>query len=219
MIRVRSILNNIYHAQGCIWWTFNVMQLKRQLLFVISVPAEWSHTVLCRYNAVKFLPNSPKIHPLARPLGRGMGCILWVRTVIFTLPQSLQWLVQYHVILDHVITALGCIWPFEWFSLPPSRFRPPHVLFSNKVICVWFCQKTGQRNHVHIIMDENCLGLIWRFPEWKFDREITIILRPMLIVKIGFLSHLMTAQRYHLPGAPFTYMELRHTCMDKETQA
>ena len=38
-------------------------------------------TVRCRYNAVSFLPNTHKIHPIARPSGRGMGCILWVQTL------------------------------------------------------------------------------------------------------------------------------------------
>ena len=63
------------------------------------------------YNAVNFLTNPHKIHPIARPLGRGMGCILWVETVIYTLPQLLQLcniIIKYHVILDSIITALYC---------------------------------------------------------------------------------------------------------------
>ena len=63
----------------------------------------------CRYNAVNFLPNSHKIHHLARPLGRGMGFIVWVPTVIYTQPQSLELYMQYHVILNRVITAPDCI--------------------------------------------------------------------------------------------------------------
>ena len=35
-----------------------------------------NYTVRCRYNAVNFLTNIHKRHPIARPLGRGMGCIL-----------------------------------------------------------------------------------------------------------------------------------------------
>ena len=55
--------------------------------------------------------NFHKMHPIARPLawGRGMRCPLWDQTVVYTLPQSLLWYMQYHVILDRVITALGCI--------------------------------------------------------------------------------------------------------------
>ena len=36
--------NNIYYAQGCIWWTFDVMQLKTATLFCKS----W-HLRSCRY--------------------------------------------------------------------------------------------------------------------------------------------------------------------------
>ena len=40
-------------------------------------------------------------HPIARPSGRGMGCLLWVQPLIDTLHQFLQWCVQYIVILYH----------------------------------------------------------------------------------------------------------------------
>ena len=67
------------------------------------------NTVGSRKNAVNILTNPHNIHPIARPLGRGMGCILWIQTVIHTLPQSLQWVVKYNRILDRVITTLDCI--------------------------------------------------------------------------------------------------------------
>ena len=69
------------------------------------VTSLYCRTVRCRYKAVNFLRCPHKIRPIARPLGRGMGCILWVQTVIYTPPQSLQWCMQYRVILDRVITA------------------------------------------------------------------------------------------------------------------
>ena len=68
---------------------------------------QWS-TVRCYYKVVNFLPNPRKIHPIVCPSGWAMGCILWVQIVIYTLPQSLQWCMQYHVILDHAIMALDC---------------------------------------------------------------------------------------------------------------
>ena len=43
-----------------------------------------------------------------------MWCILWVQTVIHTLPQPLQWRMQYHVILGRVITAPDCILLGKW---------------------------------------------------------------------------------------------------------
>ena len=63
----------------------------------------------CSYNAVNFRPNLHKIYPIARPLRPGEGCILRVQTVIYTLPQSLQWCMTYHVIWYRVITELDSI--------------------------------------------------------------------------------------------------------------
>ena len=63
----------------------------------------------CCYNAVNFLTNIHLRHPIARPLGRGMGCVSWIQRVIDILPQFLQLSMQYLTILDCVITALDCI--------------------------------------------------------------------------------------------------------------
>ena len=41
---------------------------------------------------------------------KDIGCLVWVQSLIDILPHFLQWYVQYHVILDHVIMALDCIW-------------------------------------------------------------------------------------------------------------
>ena len=66
------------------------------------------YTVWCGYNAVNFLKNINKIHPIARPLERGMGCLLSIGHLIDILPQFLQSLVQCLTILDRVITTLDC---------------------------------------------------------------------------------------------------------------
>ena len=42
------------------------------------------YTVQCHYNAVNFLQNPLKRHPIARPLGWGMGCLLWVHTDLYS---------------------------------------------------------------------------------------------------------------------------------------
>ena len=65
-------------------------------------------TARCRYNAVNFLQNSHEKPPIARPVGRGMGCLLWVQPLLDILLQFLRWCVQYHVMLDRVIAALDC---------------------------------------------------------------------------------------------------------------
>ena len=47
------------------------------------------HAVWCRYNAVIFLTKIHKRHPIARPSGRDMGCILWIQHLIDILPRFL----------------------------------------------------------------------------------------------------------------------------------
>ena len=74
-----------------------------------SVTWGYLYTVRYRYNAVNFFKNIHERHPIARPLGRGMGCFLLVQPLIDILPQFLQWYMQYVDILDRVITALDCI--------------------------------------------------------------------------------------------------------------
>ena len=66
-------------------------------------------TVRRRYNAVNFITNIHKRHAMARPLGRGMGCLLWIQHLIDIMSQFLQLLMQNLTILDRVITALDCI--------------------------------------------------------------------------------------------------------------
>ena len=68
---------------------------------------EHAYTVRCRYNAVTFLTNIHKRHPIARPLRRGMGCLLWIQHLIASLP-PMQLSSNILTILGGVITALDC---------------------------------------------------------------------------------------------------------------
>ena len=74
------------------------------------------YTVQCRYNAVNFITNIKK-HPIARPFGRGIRCILWIQHLIDILPQFLQLFMQYLTILDRVITALDCIYIYIYIYI------------------------------------------------------------------------------------------------------
>ena len=65
-------------------------------------------TVRYRYNAVNFLSNPNKRHPIARPWGRVMGCLLWFWSLIYVLLLSSQCRWKYCDKLDRVITALDC---------------------------------------------------------------------------------------------------------------
>ena len=59
----------------------------------------------CLYKTVNFLQNPRKKHPIARPNRWVMGCLLVIQIRIYILQ---QWCFQYHVILDHVLTAPDC---------------------------------------------------------------------------------------------------------------
>ena len=87
---------------------------------------EWvENTERCCYNAVNFLPHSHKIHPIACPLGRAMGCILRIQTLIYALPQLLN-----HATLDRVITALD----YFYASMEKETFEK---------MWEWICQTTS----------------------------------------------------------------------------
>ena len=66
----------------------------------------------CHYNLVNFLKNILKRHPIARPLGRGMGCLLWIQHMIDILPEFLQ------SVMQSQITRLLPIWG------PPGSCQP-----------------------------------------------------------------------------------------------
>ena len=76
-----------------------------------------SHTVWCRYNAVNFITNIHERHPMARPLRRGMGCLLWIHHLIDIMSQFLQFSMQNLSILDRVLTALDCIMPYHIYHI------------------------------------------------------------------------------------------------------
>ena len=78
-----------------------------------------SNTVRCRYNAVNFLKNINKRHPIARPLGWAMGCLVdpasdWYSASVSTIINA----VPYYIALryngtrlykTHQIPKLECI--------------------------------------------------------------------------------------------------------------
>ena len=70
-----------------------------------------------------------KIHPKARPLRRGMGCLLWIQHLIDILPQFLQLLFWYLTILDRLITAFDCISYPKSINVYPNQHihMAPHI--------------------------------------------------------------------------------------------
>ena len=58
-------------------------------------------------NALNFLENPHR----ACPLGRGMGCLLWVDTLIYIMPRELQRCMQYHDVCS--ITSVDLVDTFS----------------------------------------------------------------------------------------------------------
>ena len=107
------LLSRLFLAVILLHHTDWTMDLFIMLLFI-------RNTVRCHYNAVNFLKNINKRHPIAGPLGLGMGCLLWIQHMIDILPQSLKSFMQYLPILNHVIMALDflcCVYVYIWTRL------------------------------------------------------------------------------------------------------
>ena len=56
---------------------------------------------------VDFLENPHGRRPIARLLGRGMGCLLWVETLIYVMPKSLPFCVKYRKTSNISSTLVG----------------------------------------------------------------------------------------------------------------
>ena len=63
----------------------------------------------CHYNPIKFLQIPHKRHPIARQWGRNVGCFLWIQILIYVQLQYIEYCMQYHIVLDHVIRSLDYI--------------------------------------------------------------------------------------------------------------
>ena len=102
---------------------------KKKNIFLISSWVSWLHffyRIQCGAVIMWWIFSKifAKRHPIVRLSGRGIGCLFWGQPLIDIPPQFLQWRVQYHVILDHVITALDCVFinyhtrpcAYQWFQ-------------------------------------------------------------------------------------------------------
>ena len=56
----------------CWLYLYNVISTQQELVLLDEVTFPLN-TVRCHYNVINFLTNIHKRHPIARPLGRGMG--------------------------------------------------------------------------------------------------------------------------------------------------
>ena len=58
---------------------------------------------------INSLKKSSQKTPYSSPNKESYGCILWIQPLFYILPQSLQWCMQYHVILDRITMSPFCI--------------------------------------------------------------------------------------------------------------
>ena len=72
-------------------------------------------TVWFHIKAVNFFTNIHKRHPIAHPLGRGMGCLLWTQHQIDILPQFLYGM-RYITTLDGMWSFDVCFYRKPWSS-------------------------------------------------------------------------------------------------------
>ena len=109
------------------------------------------YTMWCRYNAVSFIPNPHKRHPIAHPLGWGMGCILRLQTLIYILHQSLQCWMQYHITLDRFMTALSCI----------LKFNNIQIFFPDSTVLYFCCILLNLCYILFLVNHLTCWVVIW----------------------------------------------------------
>ena len=101
----RQLFEVLDQISGTTWRRHSVTNSWQQD-YKIEGPIGHSRAMQCDF-IIKWLLFF-KRHPIARPSWRGMGCLVLVRSLFYILPWSLQWCMQYRVILDRIISALDC---------------------------------------------------------------------------------------------------------------
>ena len=143
---------------------------------IFSYCGHHQHTVQCRYNAVNFLENINKRHPMARPLGRGMGCLLWIQHVIDILPQFQQLLMKYLTILDHVLSALDCISFWSIVAMGDRATFGVSAQFNPRDICDLRNMHMGHYDETYYV---NPVGYWW-YITWAYCiLHITLVCQPL----------------------------------------
>ena len=127
-------------------------------LAYIAAPLKRSHFFF------KYSQNTPR----ARPLGRGIWCILWIKHLVDFLPQFMQSFKQYPTILYRVITALDCICKTQYWHVInckqywlndkccSSYHGSPIWIFHYTILSSFLCcsqQPDGHTLPTHLIKD------------------------------------------------------------------
>ena len=137
--------NENWYVQCSVWWRRLSLEISLAILnsaIWLAKHSQIINTLECRYNVVSFLKTPHKRHPIACPLGQDMGCLLWIEPLIYILSQSVQWCMQYHLILDCVIMAPDCSYETSkelcltwWSSLCLLMAQYNYIKFRFRLAC------------------------------------------------------------------------------------
>ena len=119
----------------------------------------------CHYSEAKFLQNIYKRHPIAHLLGQCLGWF-FVGFDSDILPLFLQWCVQCHVILDHIIPALECI-----MLNCKKNFSDLIWIYT----CIYFCMNFSMQrvdNHKIRSLIMKSLLINWQFGIFQCARKL-----------------------------------------------
>ena len=96
-----------------------ILALNESPVTILGVAIRYA--VHIQYLAVYFLPRTEKRHPIARPWGRGMGCLLWCHSLNKALTSFILFYVQYHIIFVRHISRVFSIKPMLYIQCPHNH--------------------------------------------------------------------------------------------------
>ena len=106
--------------QGCRCVDLSFCFTERMFIDCIEVRVTW-YTVETLYNTINFCSSTHKRHSIARPKGRGMGCLLWVQRATYWLCRLTKIeLYKICTIINRAIKGLHCILKLYYFMLNKS---------------------------------------------------------------------------------------------------
>ena len=123
------------------------------------------------HNTINFLPNTQNRYHIADPWGLGMGCLLWVQTLIYVLPVLLQFCLVLNYVYEHLIvfSSSSCVYVHtfmfciccHWCQLP-NAYGSLHILCDIYCICicvtVYPCIQLWQELHIKCHLNINIYG-------------------------------------------------------------
>ena len=93
------------------YYIFDIIPSAKQFYKFLSylnpqVPLQYIYSAV-QSKRIQLLENPHDRYPIARLWMRDMQCLLQVQTLIYTMPESLQYSMQYHVIFELLFNGTG----------------------------------------------------------------------------------------------------------------